>query len=336
MNPLQQLLQTEDHILLDGAMGTILMGRGLEQGAPPESWNLIHPEQIQAVHQEYIEAGSRLILANAFGGSRQRLKLHKLDTQVVEINRAAGKIARAAAEAAPHKVIIGASIGPTGELFEPMGELTFEDAKSAFAEQAIGLSEGGVEIFWIETMSDLQEVKAAIAGIRSVCDLPIAATMTFDTNGHTMMGVSPLKALEELLALDLAAIGANCGNGPAEIEAVIKAMHEKSPETILVAKSNAGIPQLIKGELSYDGTPEIMALYAKRVRKLGARLIGGCCGNHPEHMRAMADALSGTAVISTTTTAIYDGLVTTNGNGNGNGRSTPKPARERKFRRKRN
>ncbi len=328
MNPLQQLLQTEDHILLDGAMGTILMGRGLEQGAPPESWNLTHPEQIRDVHQEYIEAGSRLILANSFGGTRHRLKLHKLDDRVIEINRAAGQIIRAATDAAPHKVIAGASIGPTGELFEPIGELTFEDAKSSFAEQATGLAEGGIEIFWIETMSDLQEVKAAVAGIRSVCELPIAAAMTFDTNGHTMMGVSPLQALEELLALDLAAIGANCGNGPAEIEGVIKTMHTKSPETILIAKSNAGIPQLINGELSYDGTPEIMGLYAQRARGLGAQLIGGCCGNHPEHIRAMAAALSETAVISKKTAAIYDGLT------NGNGRSTPKPTRKRKFRRR--
>jgi 5-methyltetrahydrofolate--homocysteine methyltransferase len=142
-------------------------------------------------------------------------------------------------------------------------------------------------------MSDLNEVKAAYEGIRSVSELPISATMTFDTHGHTMMGVKPTKAIETFQDLDLVVLGANCGNGPDEIEEVISAMHAINPKTILVAKANAGLPKLIKGEVVYDGTPEIMAAYALRVHSLGATLIGGCCGSTPDHIEAIAKALQG-------------------------------------------
>jgi 5-methyltetrahydrofolate--homocysteine methyltransferase len=182
-------------------------------------------------------------------------------------------------------------MGPTGELFAPMGTMTFDEAKAAFAEQAAALDEGGVDILWIETMSDLKEVQAAVEGAKSVSDLPVAATMTFDTHGHTMMGVSPAKALDVLSSYGLVALGANCGNGPAEIEQVIETMHSLSPETILIAKSNAGIPHWVDEELHYDGTPEVMAEYTKRVYGLGAQLIGGCCGSSPAHIRAMAASI---------------------------------------------
>ncbi len=274
-------------------MGTMLMDAGLEQGAPPESWNLLYPERVQNVHAQYIEAGTRLIVTNSFGGTRFRLKLHKMEDRVVEVNRAAAQIGRAAADAVADTVIVAGSMGPTGELFVPMGEMTVEDAEAAFAEQAKGLAEGGVDILWVETMSDLKEVKAAVAGARSVTDLPIAASMTFDTHGHTMMGVSPTEALEELSQLGLTALGANCGNGPAEIKAVIDTMHALSPDTILIAKANAGIPKWEGDELTYDGTPDVMGLYTDQVRGLGARLIGGCCGSTPDHIRAMRLVLDG-------------------------------------------
>jgi 5-methyltetrahydrofolate--homocysteine methyltransferase len=293
MNLLESLLASHEYLLADGAMGTTLMAMGLEQGAPPEEWNVLHPERVRAVHRGYIEAGSQIILTNSFGGNRFRLGLHGLQDRVAELNRAAAELARAEADAAPHPVVVAGSMGPSGELLEPLGTLTFEEARDGFAEQAVALTEGGVDVLWIETMSDLQEVRAAVEGARSASDLPVVTTMTFDTRGHTMMGVSPVQALETLRELQVLALGANCGTGPDEIEPVIEAMHAADPDVVLVAKPNAGIPKLVKGELVYSGTPEVMARYALRVRELGARIIGACCGSTPEHLRAMAEALAG-------------------------------------------
>lgn len=292
MNRFEELLHTPGPVLLDGAMGTMLMDAGLEQGDPPEGWNVLHPDRVREVHREYIQSGSRLILTNSFGGTRFRLQLHDLQERVVELNKAAAQIARAEADAAPHTVVVAGSMGPSGQLMEPMGTLTYEGAKAAFAEQAAALAIGGVDVLWIETMSDLQEVKAAIEGARSVSDLPVVATMTFDTHGRTMMGVKPEQALEFLQGFDLSAIGGNCGNGPEEIEAVITAMQAGAPEVPLIAKANAGLPYWEGGELKYDGTPEVMGNYARRVYDLGAKLIGGCCGNTPEHIKFMSAALN--------------------------------------------
>jgi 5-methyltetrahydrofolate--homocysteine methyltransferase len=293
MNPIEALLQKEGYVLLDGAMGTMLMGMGLEQGNPPEEWNVLHPERIQAVHEGYINAGSRIILTNSFGGTRFRLKLHKLQDRVHELNEAAARVARAAADASPHHVVVAGSMGPTGELLEPMGTMTFAAAKEAFAEQAAALAAGGVDLLWVETMSDLEELRAAVEGAQEASDLPVAASMTFDTNRHTMMGVSPEQAVEVLSGFNLVALGANCGNGPAEIEAVITTMQRVAPGLPLIAKSNAGIPRLVGDDLIYDGTPLVMAGYAHRVQEMGAQLIGGCCGSTPDHIRAMAAALEG-------------------------------------------
>ena len=292
MNPLKKLLETGQPILLDGAMGTMLMDAGLEQGDPPEEWNVKHPDRIRAVHRSYIQAGSRVVLTNSFGGTGFRLEMHNLQDRVVELNKAAAQNARAEADAAPDIVVVAGSMGPTGQIFEPMGTLTFDEAKAAFAQQAKGLAEGGVDVFWVETMSDLNEVKAAVEGARSVSDLPIVTTMSFDTHGHTMMGVSPVKAIETLGALDIIAIGANCGTGSDELEVAVKAMREANPDAVIVAKANAGIPQVVAGgDIVYNGTPEVMAQYARNVRDLGVSMIGGCCGSTPKHIRAMAEAL---------------------------------------------
>lgn len=292
MNPIETLLTSTPTILLDGAMGTMLFEAGLESGDSPEKWNVLYPERVQAVHEAYIKAGSRLLLTNSFGGTRFRLNLHNLQDQVSELNRAAAANARYTADAAPHLVVVAGSLGPTGELMAPMGALTYEAAVEAFAEQSAALAEGGVDLLWVETMSDLNEVRAAVEGARAATGLPVAATMTFDTHGHTMMGVSPLKAVAGLQEMDLVALGANCGNGPGEIEAVIDTMHGANPDVPLIAKANAGIPQLVGTEIVYDGTPQVMAAYAQRARDLGARLIGGCCGSTPAHIRAMAQALN--------------------------------------------
>lgn len=292
MNLLESLLASQDYILADGGMGTMLMDAGLQQGDPPEEWNVLHPDRVRAVHRDYIEAGAQIILTNSFGGSRFRLKLHGLQDRAAEFNRAAAEVARAGASAAPHEVVVAGSIGPSGDLLEPLGTLTFEEARDGFAEQAAALTKGGVDVLWIETMSDLKEVQAAVEGARSASDLPVVTTMTFDTHGHTMMGVSPVKALEALREFRPLALGGNCGNGPAEIEGVIQAIHAADPSVVLVAKSNAGIPEMVNGEICYSGTPEVMAGYALRVRELGARIIGACCGSTPAHVRAMAVALA--------------------------------------------
>lgn len=295
MDALRRLLASGKPILLDGAMGTMLMDAGLEHGDPPEEWNLLHPEKVRRIHRAYIEAGSEIILTNSFGGTAIRLAMHNLDEQVFELNKAAAENARAEADQADHPVLVAGSMGPTGQLIEPVGELTFQEAQQAFAEQAAGLEAGGVDLFWIETMSDLKEVQAAAAGIRSVSDLPISATMSFDTHGHTMMGVSPARAVEELGKLDLALIGANCGTGSDELIEAVAAMQEADPDLPLVAKANAGIPQVVDGQVVYNGTPALMADYAREVRRQGAALIGACCGSTPEHIQAMADALEKTA-----------------------------------------
>ena len=189
-------------------------------------------------------------------------------------------------------MVVGGSIGPTGEIMAPVGEMQYEDAVAAFAEQASGLAAGGVDVLWIETMSDIAEVRAAVEGCNQATDIPVVATMTFDTNGRTMMGVTPVQAFTELSAMNLTALGGNCGNGPEEIEGVIQAMYATDQVYPFVAKSNAGIPKYEDGHLYYDGTPEVMAEYAVKVRNYGARIIGACCGSTPAHIAAMREALA--------------------------------------------
>jgi 5-methyltetrahydrofolate--homocysteine methyltransferase len=290
----EDLIETGEVILADGGMGTLLLALGLGRGVAPEMWNVEQPEQVRKIHRDYIAAGAQIILTNTFGGNRRRLSYHDLSERTLELNRAAAQVARLEVEAAEAPVLVAGSIGPTGALMTPLGDLTFEGAKSTFEEQAGALIEGGVDVLWVETMSDLEEMCAAIEGCREVApDFPIVATMTFDTHGHTSMGISPQAAVEALGEMNLLAIGGNCGNGPAEIEAVIEIMHKASPDAVLVAKSNAGAPRMEGDRHVYDASPQVMAEHALRVRGLGARIIGACCGSTPEHIRAMGHALQG-------------------------------------------
>lgn len=294
MKKLQEMLAANQYLILDGAMGTMLFAMGLEQGGAPELWNVAHPERIREVHRRYIEAGSQVILTNSFGGTRYRLKLHDLQDGVYELNKAAAANGRVAADSAPHPVLVAGSMGPTGELLEPLGSMTFAECRAAFAEQARGLADGGVDVFWIETMSHLDEVRAAVEGVRLVCSHPIAATLSFDTNGRTMMGVTAEQAITALREWKLAAVGANCGNNLPDTMAAIAAMRAVDPEMPLIAKANAGIPRWgSDGALEYDGTPEVMAGYAYHVHQMGAQLVGACCGSAPETIRAMTAALRG-------------------------------------------
>jgi 5-methyltetrahydrofolate--homocysteine methyltransferase len=210
---------------------------------------------------------------------------------VFELNKAAAEIALAEAKAADHLVLVAGSIGPSGEILEPLGTLSFKKAQQSFADQAAGLAEGGAHLFWIETMSDLEEVKAAISGVRSVSDLPIAVTLSFDTHGRTMMGVTPEMAVNELQAQDIQLMGANCGTGSDELIEAIQALAALDPQLPLIAKANAGIPEMVGSEIVYNGSPDVMADYAVKVAQEGAQLIGGCCGNTPSHIRAMAQSL---------------------------------------------
>lgn len=288
---LSNLLAGGGTVLADGATGTQMFKLGLTDGAPPETWNDTNPENVMLVHQQYVDAGAQIILTNTFGGTTFRLKLHDLQDRSEELNRKGAALAKKAAEQADHAVFVAGSIGPTGEILQPMGNMSYEEAVESFAIQAKGLHDGGADVFWIETMSDLDEVKAAVEGIRQVSDRPICATLSFDTNGRTMMGVTPQAAGRAMYEWGLFAFGANCGNGFEDIEMVVQQMHQAVPEAKIIVKSNAGMPQWINNELKYDGTPEAMAEYAQRVRALGASIIGGCCGSAPEHISAMKQAL---------------------------------------------
>ncbi len=297
MDRLLQFIERHSFILGDGAMGTMLQAAGLTTGGAPEEWNVTRPEVITGIHQGYVAAGSQIITTNSFGGTRFRLAREGLQDRVHEFNLAAARLARAVADAADHEVLVAGDIGPTGEIMVPLGTLTPEEARAAFAEQAAALAEGGVDFFLIETMSALEEVETAIAGIRSVSDLPIAATMTFDTRFRTMMGVKPVQALEALYGWGIRAIGANCGNGPEEIERVISEMVAAKPADVhLIAQSNAGLPKYTQKKIHYDGTPEVMADYARKMKAMGVTYIGACCGSTPAHIAAMREALGGEGV----------------------------------------
>ncbi len=286
------LLAQPGPIIADGAMGTMLFEVGLQFGDPPEVWNVTHPDVIRGIQRAYLEAGSQILLTNTFGGSRFRLGMHNLQARVPELNRTAAILLRAEVDAAGGHALVAGDIGPSGEIFSPLGTLEFDDAVDGFAEQAGALIGGGVDIIWIETMSALEEVEAAVKGVRRVsADIPIITTMTFDTHGRTMMGITPEQAVKALLGMGAAAVGGNCGNGPDELLAVIQKMHAVAPEAVLVSKSNAGIPELIQRKTVYRASPEVMAGYAQQVRAAGARIIGGCCGNTPAHITAMVGAL---------------------------------------------
>lgn len=289
---LNDLLASGEPVIADGGMGTMLFSLGLANGESPELWNVEQTHKIASVHRGYVEAGAQIVLTNTFGCNRFRLELHKLQDRAYELNVAAAKIAREVADSAAHPVVVAGDIGPTGGIFFPLGELQYEDAVAAFEVQARALVEGGVDVLWIETMSALEEVKAAVEACRRVSpDFPLVTTMTFDTHGRTMMGITPEKALDEMKKFGPVALGGNCGNGLAEVETVVQKMRAVDPAVVLVAKANAGIPHLENGVAVYDAKPEDMSGYATRVRELGASIVGACCGSTPAHIREIARAL---------------------------------------------
>ena len=287
-----EALNSRPWLLADGATGTNYFQMGLVSGDAPEIWNFEFPDRVRSLHRQFIEAGADIILTNTFGGNRYRLKLHNAQDQVREINIAAAKNARAEADAAGRPVYVGGSIGPTGEIFEPIGSLAHEDGVAAFAEQAKALKEGGVDVLWIETMSSEEELRASVEGA-AMAGLPIVTTMSFDTNGRTMMGITPqgFGQLAATLSAQPVAIGANCGVGASELVATVLGITAARPDAHVAAKGNCGVPQYVDGHIHYSGTVELMADYARIALDAGARIIGGCCGTSPEHLAAMRKSL---------------------------------------------
>jgi 5-methyltetrahydrofolate--homocysteine methyltransferase len=291
-----RLLSEKSFLLADGATGTNYFAAGLEAGYPPELWNVEKPDQVLALHEQFLTAGSDLILTNSFGSTSYRLKLHQSQGRVIELNHAAARLARQAVDKRYHETgqngVVAGSIGPTGELFEPLGTLTHAGALAAFKEQAEALAEGGVDMLWIETISALDEVDSALEAAAST-GLPVAATMTFDTAGRSMMGVEPDVYARHVDSKGAVALGANCGVGPAELLDSVMAMRGQT-KAGLVAKGNCGIPEYRGGEIHYHGSPKLMAEYAVLARDMGAAVIGGCCGTTPHHIKAMRHALDTT------------------------------------------
>jgi len=289
---LSGLLSSRPWLLADGATGTTLFNMGLESGEAPELWNTDKPRRIRELYSGAVDAGSDLFLTNSFGGNAARLKLHEAQKRVRELNRVAAEIARDVADTAGRPLVVAGSVGPTGEIMEPIGTLCHGDAVEMFHEQADALREGGVDVLWAETISAPEEFKA-VAEAFALADMPWCGTMSFDTAGRTMMGVTStdFTELAESLPNRPLAFGANCGVGAPDLLRTVLGFSAQGTEIPLIAKGNAGIPKYVDGMIQYDGTPTLMADYAVLARRCGARIIGGCCGTTGEHLRKMRDAL---------------------------------------------
>lgn len=289
---LSRLLASRDWLMADGATGTNLFNMGLTAGEAPELWNVDKPENIRSLYRGAVEAGSDIFLTNTFGGNASRMKLHNAQGRVRELNRIGAALGREIADAAGRDVVVAGSMGPTGEIMAPMGSLTHEIAVEMFHEQAEGLKEGGADVLWVETISAAEEFRAA-AEACARAGMPWCGTMSFDTAGRTMMGLTSAQmvALVDKLAHPPLAFGANCGVGAADLMRTVLGFVAAGPERPIIAKGNAGIPKYHDGHIHYDGTPELMAEYAVLARDAGATIIGGCCGTMPEHLKAMRAAL---------------------------------------------
>ena len=276
-------------LVLDGAMGTMLQERGLQAGGSPEEMNLRAAEVVEAVHREYADAGADILVTNTFGGSRIKLAHYGLEKQVAEINRAGVEIAR---RAAGGERLVAASIGPTGRFLKPVGDAGFDEMVEIFGEQVTAFVDAGADLITLETFLDIRELRAAVIACREFSALPVMAQMTFDDGGRTVLGTPPEAAAVTLDALGVEVIGSNCGLGIDGIYGILEKMRLVTSKP-LISQANAGLPQLRDGKTVFPGTPEEMTAYHERLIRLGVRVIGGCCGTTPAHIRAIRNALDG-------------------------------------------
>ncbi len=287
---------SEGLFLLDGAMGTELIARGIEVGTCSDYLNIESPDIVFDVHQAYLEAGSDAVLTNTFGANKYALSRHGFSDRVEEINAAAAQIARRAA--GEGKYVLG-DIGPSGDFLEPLGGLKPEELKEAFAEQAKALLASGVDGFIIETMTALDEVTIAVEAVKSVCDLPVFASMAFDRAGEdfrTMMGVDVESAVLAIASLGVDAVGFNCGTVSLDeyVELAGKYVSAVKPldkDVLIYAEPNAGKPELVENKAVYNVSPEDFAAAAEKIHSAGIDIIGGCCGTGPAHIEALAKSL---------------------------------------------
>lgn len=284
---------TQGPLLLDGAMGTMLQSYGLPSGTCPEEWNLTHPQIVESIHRQYIQAGADIILTNTFGANRIKLNNFELGDYIDKINISAVKLAREAIRqeiTSEKRIFLAASVGPTGKLLEPYGELKKQEVYDNYIEQISILQREKIDLLILETFFDLEEIKLALQAAKENPDLMVIASMTFNQNLKTIYGIDPERAVKELEKCGADGVGANCGAGPEALYPVLEVM-ERYSDVYLLVEPNAGIPEIIEGKVVYPTTPETMALYAQRFMRLGVKLIGGCCGTTPLHIRAISDKI---------------------------------------------
>ncbi|MGI8410514.1 MAG: bifunctional homocysteine S-methyltransferase/methylenetetrahydrofolate reductase [Pyrinomonadaceae bacterium] len=282
-----ELLETDDVYVFDGAVGTRLYDKGVYINRSYDELNLISPDLVREVHEEYVRAGADIIETNSFGATRHKLQPYGLEGKLRDINIAAARLAR---EAAGDKAYVAGAIGPLGLRIEPFGPTSFDEAKDLFKEQAEALLEGGVDLFILETFSDLPLIEQAIRAVKEVCDLPIVAQMTIQMDGKTTFGTTPETFTVKLDELGADIIGLNCGMGPNHVLTALEKMRELTGRK-LSAQPNAGLPRDVQGRQFYMGSPEYMATFAKRFVQAGAKFVGGCCGTTPTHIKLIADSI---------------------------------------------
>jgi methionine synthase I (cobalamin-dependent) len=282
-------LNAGEILVADGATATNYQQMGMGIGVAPEEWLFDQPDKVRSLHAAFVDAGADIILTDTFGGTFLRLRESRYTGRATELNRRAAELAREVA-GARDGVLVAGSMGPTGMLMDPLGELTPATAADAYQEQAAALTEGGVDLLLLETFFALDEALAAIEGIRRASALPLAVSFSFDQGTRTMMGLSPTRMVEAIAPLGVAAIGANCGRSLADMERVVAELAGVKAGIPLWIKPNAGLPRMVGDVARYDTGPAEMAEYGLRFVEAGARVIGGCCGTSPEHTRSMIAA----------------------------------------------
>ncbi len=272
----------EGVVVCDGAMGTMLYARGVFLNRCFDELNLSNPALVQGIHDEYVEAGAEVIETNTFGAHRFKLGPHGLEAQVRKINAEGARLAR---EAASGRALVAGSIGPVGKPLEPYGHITFDEAVAAYRDQVEGLVEGGVDLFFIETMPSLDQARAAVTAVQAVSPLPFCVAMTFNEEGTTFYGDKPEDIVRELEGWGAVVVGANCSQGPQPMLETVQRMAAVVKTAKVSAMPNAGAPALVDGRYVYLCTPEYMASYARRFLSAGVTIVGGCCGTTPAHIR---------------------------------------------------